>query len=95
MFTAVRTTINTVTNLLYYKKTVSTTINYRFKLLNFAECPVSDRQLAEVLKSCDTGKVNYTDFLLGRLFIKLVTYDNFARCKKKKKSGRKGGRVSC
>ncbi|XP_063684849.1 ankyrin repeat and EF-hand domain-containing protein 1-like [Bolinopsis microptera] len=54
--------------------------------------PVSDRQLAEVLKSCDSGKVNYTDFLLGRLFIKLITYDNFARCKKKKKSGRKGGR---
>ncbi|KAL5270038.1 hypothetical protein ACHWQZ_G003500 [Mnemiopsis leidyi] len=57
------------------------------------KCPVSDRQLAEVLKSCDTGKVNYTDFLLGRLFIKLITYDNFARCKKKKKSGRKGGRA--
>ena len=55
--------------------------------------PVSDRKLAEVLKSCDNGLVNYSDYLLGKLFIKLPTYDNFARCKKKKKKGGKGKRV--
>jgi len=56
--------------------------------------PLSDRQLAEVLKSCKTGYVDYVEYLSGKLFIKLPNYDNFARRKKKKgkreKKGRKG-----
>ena len=44
--------------------------------------PLSDRQLAEVLKSCKSGYVDYIEFLSGKLFIKLPNYDNFARRKK-------------